>query len=480
MHTGNPRRVSRRLFLRGIAGAACASGATPLRAASPRPNFIFILCDDMGWGDLPCYGHRSITAHGGWIVRGELKMPNLDRMAAEGTCFTQFYTASGVCSPSRTGFMTGQFPGRLGIHDYLADPELNRKHGVRDFLDPAVPTVTRTLKDAGYATAHFGKWHLGSGAGSPKPESYGIDRYDECLRPPLGRVRSSERIADETIAFMEAHRDGPFYINAWLYDPHSPLQPTEEMMQPYADLSPKWGAQKGSMQVYYAVLTEVDRQVGRILGRLDALGLAENTVVIFSSDNGPESGLIPFTSHYGSAASAGPFRGLKRSLYEGGIRTPFIVRWRGATPAGRVDDATVIGGVDLLPSLCKLAGARLPAGPIDGEDISGAFRGARVERGKALLWENRFPVYGHVLDRSPILAIRKGRWKLLVNPDGSRTELYDPAADPTEMNNLAAREPETVRALTAEVLAWQSTLPKGTVDPQAGRNDYPWPASTQK
>jgi N-acetylgalactosamine-6-sulfatase len=454
---------SRRRFLATLSAAA-------LGAAKP-PNVIFILADDLGWGDLPCYGHRNTLAHGGWTVRGDLKMPHMDRMAREGTRFTQFYVASAVCSPSRTGFLTGQFPARLGIHDYLADPPLNAKRGVRDWLDPDVPSMTRLLKSAGYATSHFGKWHLGSGTQAPKPEQYGIDRFDACMKQ--GRVKSSESIADETIAFAEANRERPFFINAWLNDPHSPLHPTEEMMAPYKGLSPRWGDHKGAMEIYYGVLTEMDRHIGRILDGLDRLQLSSNTIVIFSSDNGPESGLIPFVSHYGGAATAGPFRGIKRSLYEGGIRTPFVVRWPGRTPAGRVDNETVLAGVDLMPSLLKLVGSTCPT--CDGEDLSETWLGRSRNRSKALMWENRYPVYGHVLDMSPMLAARQGRWKLLMNPDRSRVELYDIPADPSEINNRADREPGVVRDLSARLLRWQSTLPKGPVDPAAGKNRYPWP-----
>ena len=451
-------------------------GAAPLadRAAERRPNFIFILCDDLGWGDLPAYGHRNVDAHGGWIVRGHLKTPNLDRMAQEGTLFTQFYVASAVCSPSRAGIMTGRFPGELGVHDYLGNEQLNEQRGCVNYLDPATPTVTRLLQDAGYATAHFGKWHLGSGRAAPPPTAYGIGLYETCNANPGGRVTSSAQIADAAIRFIEQHRDQPFYINAWLYDPHSPLHPTPEMLAEYKELTPRWGDHYGALQVWYSVLTYVDQQIGRLLNRLDELGLGENTVVVFSSDIGAESGLIPFVSHYGNAASSGPFRGLKRSLYEGGIREPFIVRWKGTAPAGRVDSETVFGGVDWLPTVCALAGVQAP-GEIRGEDLSRSFQGQSVTRTRPLMWENRFPVYGHVLDKSPMLAIRDGRWKLLLNPDHSRVELYDIPADPTEMNNLAGSRPEIVKRLSAQVLAWRRTLPPGPVDPRAGLAEYAWP-----
>jgi len=440
------------------------------------PNVVLILCDDLGWGDLPCYGHQSVRAHGGWVVRGELKTPNLDRMAQQGTRFTQFYAASAVCSPSRAALMTGQFPARLGIHDYLSDPELNVARGVADYLDPAVPTVARLLQCQGYATAHFGKWHLGSGPKAPGLEAYGFEQHDPCIGAKPNDAHSSQRVADQTVSFIETNRHRPFFINVWLYDPHSPLHPTDEIMAPYQNLAPGWGEHKGSLQVYYGVLTEIDRQVGRILDKLDSLGLSENTIVIFSSDHGPESGLLPFTSHYGSAASVGPFRGLKRSLYEGGVRAPFIVRWPGRTPAGAVDDQTTAAGIDFLPTVCQVTGTSLPPGiALDGEDLSDAFQGRPQMRSTPLFWENRFPVYGHVLDMSPMLAIRDGDWKLLMNPDRGRVELYDIPGDASEINNAAERLPEIVQHLSERLLAWQADLPKGPVDPRAGRNDYPWP-----
>ncbi|NND06160.1 MAG: sulfatase-like hydrolase/transferase [Saprospiraceae bacterium] len=449
-------------------------------ASDKRPNFIFIFCDDLGWADLPAHGHQSVTAHGGWLVRGELKMPNVDRMAAEGTIFSQFYVNAGVCSPSRAGMMTGQFPGSLGIHDYLGNPKQNKAHGIPDWVEPSIPMVTSLLQDAGYKTAHFGKWHLGSGPHAPKPEEYGIDQFKPCNDGPMKRVGSTEMIADETINFLESSIAGkePFYINAWLYDPHSPLRPTEEMMDPYKHLSPRFGDNKGALEIWYGVLSDIDKHVGRILDKLDELGLSEKTVVVFSSDNGPESGLIPFVSHYGGASSTstGPFRGVKRSLYEGGIREPFIVRWLGTTPAGKVDNASVISGVDWLPTVCDLAGVKLPRGKkLDGENLSPAFKGIPVTKTKPQMWENRFPVYGHVIHKSPMLAIRVDNWKLLMNPDRSRVELYDIPNDPTELNNLASRKPDIVKDLSEKVLTWQATLPEGPVDPNAGSNAYPWP-----
>ena len=482
--------ISRRDFLKksgtctaGFAGLSYMSVSKNVSGANSggkKPNFVFIFCDDMGWGDLPCYGHRSVKAHGGWIVRDELKMPNIDRMASEGTLYTQFYVNSGVCSPTRVGIMTGLFPGRLGIHDYLSRTELNRERGMPDYVAPEVPTVTSLLKNAGYATGHFGKWHL-SGNGvknAPPPEKYGIDRYADCRKGPGGHPGSTEVIANETIEFIDAHRDVPFYINVWMYDPHSPLRPTEEHLKPYENLSPGWGKQKGALQIWYAVLTNIDRHVGRILDKLDELGLSENTVVIFSSDNGPAGDLNRGISHHAGVASTGPFRGHKRSIYEGGIREPFIVRWPGTTPAGKVDSSTVICGTDFLPTICSLACVELHDDlKLDGENMSEALCGKPIERAKPLMWENRFPVYGHLMHKSPMLAIRDGKWKLLMNPDRSRIELYVIPGDPTELNNYAHCYPEVVKTLSERLLKWQATLPKGPVHKDAGSNFYRWPKS---
>ena len=441
-----------------------------------RPNVVFIFADDMGWGDLPCYGHRSLVAHGGWTVRETLHMPNLDRMAAEGTRFTQFYVNSAVCSPSRTGIMCGRFPGELGIHDYISTPELNRERGMPDAVDPANPTLTRLLNDAGYAVGHFGKWHLGSGQDAPAPESYGIDSYASCLDGPSRRPGSTEMIADETISFIREHRDRPFYINAWLYDPHAPLRPTEEHLAPYRDIGPGWDDNTNAMQVWYAVLTNMDRHIGRIMDTLDDLGLSGRTYVIFSADNGPADGLARGTSHHSGVSSTGPFRGIKRSLYEGGIRMPFIVRRHGHTPAGLVDNDTVISGVDFLPTLCREAGVSIPdVAGLDGEDMSAALGGDPVSRTRPLMWENRMPVYGPSYHKSPMLAIRDGNWKLLLNPDRGRMELYNMPDDSTELTNLADRYPAVAERLAGEVLAWRDTLPAGPVHQDAGANNYPWP-----
>jgi len=448
----------------------------PAHAGQTRPNVVFILADDLGWGDLGCYGNR------------DTRTPNLDRLAAGGRLFTQFYVNGSVCSPSRCAFLTGQFPARHKIHGHYATPEQNAARGMSQFLDPKTPTLPRLLKAAGYATAHVGKWHLGAHPEAPSPREYGFDAVkaanssDNAWREnadPFFRAKSTSLFVDEGIRFIEANRTRPFYLQLWTLLPHATLNPTEEQLRPFDRFSPgQTGVpHRSARQIYYASLGDLDTQVGRLLGKLDELDLARNTLVVFSSDNGPEEILIRNAGHSG-VGSAGPFRGRKRSLYEGGVRVPFIVRWPARLPAGGVDDESVICGADLLPTVCKLAGVEVPKGhALDGEDRSAAIAGKPAARAKPLFWEWRFNVLGHVLNRCPMLGMRDGKWKLLMNPDGSRLELYDIPADPAEMNNLADRHPDVATRMSGRLLAWSRTLPEGPRDPGAGRNDYPWPKS---
>jgi len=472
------KHATRRDFLKTMGRGALLLGASdwlrPIWAwgdsGGRPPNFVFILADDWGWGDLGCYGHDL------------LKTPNLDRLAAQGTLFTQFYVNGPVCSPSRAAIMTGQFPSCHRVFAHFASPEENQKRDMPGWLDPSVVTLPRLLKERGYVTGHFGKWHLGSGRAdgtdAPEPSAYGVDDYRIFVGNgprwdvPDFNSRSSELIVDEAVRFVEANKGKPFFVNVWLKDVHAVLDPTEEQMAAYPNL-------KGALRVYYSAATDADRQLGRLLGKLDELGLTENTVVVFTSDNGPEDIRIGNASHSG-VGSPGPFRGRKRSLYEGGIRTPFMVRWPKVTPAGKVDGATVLSGVDMLPTLCALAGVQPPKDwKLDGEDMSGACKGSPEPRKKPLMWDFRYGVVGHVLNRSPMLAIRDGDWKLLMNPDRSRVELYDIPHDPSELKDLASERPKEVQRLSDALVKWFESLPKGKIWPEAGKADYPWPKPTE-
>ncbi len=221
----------------------------------------------------------------------------------------------------------------------------------------------------------------------------------------------------------------------------------------------------------------MDRQIGRFLDELDRRGLTDNTLVIFSSDNGPEDFQIRNAAHSG-VGSSGPFRGRKRSIYEGGIRTPLLLRWPGQIPAGKVNRDSVINGTDFLPTLCALTDAEIPDSlSLDGEDMHDVWLGSDRKRRRPLFWEWRYQVFGHVANHPPRLAVRKGDMKLLMNPDGSRIELYDLARDAGERDNVATEHPDQVRNLKQELLDWNSQLPSSPVDRAAGTADWRWPGS---
>ena len=443
--------------------------------AADRPNFIFILADDLGWGDLACYGHPQI------------KSPNLDRLAQEGTLFTQFYVNGSVCSPSRCAFFTGQYPARHKIHGHYATPQQNTNRGMSQFLDPQVPNVASLLKSAGYATAHVGKWHLGSNSGGADPSHYGFDFVGSTERDgangptadPYYRAKSTELFVNESLTFIEQSQDQgqPFYLQLWTLVPHATLNPTPEQMQPYARL--RAGGRNfphaSAAEIFYASVTDLDAQIGRLLDGLDQWGLAENTLVFFSSDNGPEDIHIGNAGHSG-VGSAGPFRGRKRSLYEGGVRVPGIVRWPGKVPAGQINDSAVVAGIDWLPTVCQLANVTIPeTHRLDGEAMADIFAGGSRPRTTPLFWEWRFRIAGEPFHHSPELAVRDGDWKLYLNPDRSRIELYDMKSDLTQLNNVVEHHPDVVERLSAAALAWAQTLPPGPRDPGAGKMAWPLP-----
>ncbi|MFN7933355.1 MAG: sulfatase-like hydrolase/transferase [Bryobacteraceae bacterium] len=453
-----------------------ASSLASAVAAQPaaKPNVIFILADDLGWGDLGCYGNKFIPT------------PNLDRLAKQGSLFTSFYVANPVCSPSRTAFMSGHYPARHRIHGHLAAAELNEKRGIPNWLEPNIPLLPRMLKNAGYTTAHFGKWHLGSGPGAPLPSAYGFDEFRTVngngatwKEDEYFRARSTSAIAEEALRFIEKNRTRPFYVNMWTLLPHAPLHPTEEDLAPFRKFDPPALEKHTSARtIFYASVAALDRGVGQLLDGLERMGLAQNTIVLFSSDNGPEEIFISNAGHSG-VGSPGPFRGRKRSLYEGGLRVPFLVRWPGHVPAGRVD-GSVISAVDFLPTIAKLTGVAVPSDAKgDGEDRSAVLLGATAPRTKPVFWEWRFQIAGHVNNVSPRLSMRDGDWKLMMNPDRGRVELYNIPKDPMEVRNVAPENPQIVERMAAKLLAWQKELPAGPLDPGAGKNDYPWPKETK-
>jgi len=475
----NQSRMTRRGFL-STAGLGVATLALNTRVSAEttkpknatRPNIIFILTDDLGWGDPNCFGHPF------------MKTPNLDRLAKQGTMFMQFYVNNPVCSPSRTAFMTGHFPARHRVHQHFAKPAQNEARSMPNWLDPKAATVTRLLQKAGYATGHFGKWHLCGGwsKDAPPPKAYGIDDSRalngtgptwEAGKDPYFRAHSTGLFVDETLRFIKACKGKPFYVNLWTLVPHATLKPTGEELKAYERLKVDPSQFKGTMaqyardaktldaqaKVYCAAVTGMDKAIGRLMDELDTLGLADNTLIFFTSDNGPEDYNVRNASNAG-LGSPGPYRGRKRSIYEGGVRTSCIARWPGHVKAGRVDRESVISAIDWLPTVCKLAGADVPNIRPDGEDVSDILRGKTRPRRTPIFWEWRGGISGNQNYRPPSLAIREGKWKLLVNPDATRQELYDIPADAGEQKNLAQTHPAIANRLTEKLLAWKKTIPK--------------------
>ncbi len=476
--------MDRRQFIRSAAitgislscVGACSMAKPQPDRVTRKPNIVFVLCDDMGWGDMGCYGHPKI------------KTPNLDRLASQGVRLTNFYVNSPVCSPTRAGVMTGRFPSELGFHGHLATVESNQQRGIPNYLDPDIPMLTKLLQSVGYVTGHFGKWHLGGPQDktAPSPENYGIDVSATVLsngpsyfKKGDKRADSSMRIMQHTIDFIESNADKPFFINCWLIDPHSILVPSEEQLAEYPELETldqAKGRFSSVTQTYYAVITNIDKHIGRLMDKLDQLNLVEDTIIVFTSDNGPADIWGAATSHSG-AGLAGPFRGCKTSLYEGGIRMPFIVRWPGKVSADTVDNTTVMAATDLLPSFCKLAGVKISHQlKLSGEDMSDVFFGKTVKRTKPLIWEYRYGMRGRHIQHSPMLAIRQEKWKLLLNPDKSRVELYNIEKDPSEMDNCATENQDIVERMSKALLKWYNTLPnRDKVPKYAGSFEYPWP-----
>jgi arylsulfatase A-like enzyme len=435
--------------------------------SAERPNVIFIYADDLGFGDLACHGHPRIQT------------PHLDRLAREGTDFQSFTVVNPVCSPSRTGIVTGQFPSRWGVHQHFAGHAENVARGMPDWLDPRAPLLPRVLQQAGYRTAHFGKWHLSGGGmtDAPLPAAYGYDEAAVWTGPGRhvfdgldytfanGEASAHDRHAaswisvaatDHALRFIRAAGDRPFYLNLWLHETHHLVSATEQDKESYADVPEP-------QRTYYAAVSRADRQVGRVLDLLDELGLARNTLVMFSSDNGPEnSHAQPGQKFYYSQGSTGGLRGRKRSLLLGGINVPFLVRWPGVVPAGRVDRETALAGVDVFPTVLAAAGVPAPEGYVaDGENVLPAFRGEALQRTKPVFWwwQGR-----HEGDDWPAFALREGRWLLVHDESGERVELHDVVADRAQSINLADRETERVTRMKAAIATWFATLSK-TPDP---------------
>ena len=430
----------------------------PLTSAE-RPNILFIFADDWGWGDLSCHGHPKIQT------------PNIDRLAKEGTDFHRFTVASGVCSPSRTAVMTGHFPARYNIDGHFAWVPSNERRGMPDWLDPQAPLLSRFLQRAGYRTAHYGKWHLANDMipDSPTPEVYGFDDYGafNCAGEQMPWHEDAERAS----AFMEESVGSgqPFYINVWLHEPHTPFHTVPKYEWRFRHLERK-------EQIYASALSHADDRVGALLDTIDRLEIRDDTLVIFSSDNGPAraTGNPELSLQYDTATGAGwgiaaskgetgGRKGYKASLFEGGIGVPFIARWPGQIEAGAIDKTSLISAVDLLPTFCALAGATLPEeyAP-DGVDITSVLRGASMpRRERPLFWKTNaaWPAPQSRPNHWVSWAMVSDRWKLVANKDLSHTELYDISADVFELVDQSSRFAEVTSSMLSQIRAWKEDLP---------------------
>lgn len=437
------KTIERREFLKTLGAGAAALALPPLagcgRKPLRKPNIIIILADDLGYGDTSLYD--------GWI-----KTPQLERVASEGLKFTDFHTNASVCSPTRAGLMTGRYQQRVGITNVIV--------GTREDtgLDPRELTIPRLLKDAGYKTGMFGKWHLGH-QGKHNPVQHGFDEYSGYLTGGAdyhyheqswynGLEKSNEEgytthlITDHSVRFIEENKDAPFF----LYVPHAavhlPFQAPDDPPYDGPDGQAPWKLRdmkywdywttERIRPIYRRMMQELDTGIGKIFDTIERCGIAEDTFVFFFSDNGAIG-----------AASNDPFRGGKADLHEGGHRVPALAWWPGKIPAGGVTDEMTIA-MDLLPTISDLTGVPLPeTRKIDGSSL------------KNLLFEQaplpERPLFWGYEDRGT--AMRDGKWKFITSPRGK--ELYDLERDPGERTNLADLMPERTAAMDEAVKEWR-------------------------
>ncbi|WP_240773321.1 sulfatase-like hydrolase/transferase [Pontibacter sp. SGAir0037] len=431
-----------------------------------------IFIDDMGWADLSCFGNT------------DAQTPNIDKLAAEGICFDQFYVNSPICSPSRVALLTGTYPQRWNITSYLSYREDNRNRGIANWLNPSAPTLARGLHQAGYATGHFGKWHMGGQrdvTDAPQIAAYGFDASltnFEGMGPKLlpltkeetgkvGRVWEEAEILgqpftwmqrsaittgyiDAAIAFIDkaGQDEKPFYVNIWPDDVHSPYWPPFE----------EYGLAKeaGKRGLYLAVLEAMDQQFGKLFDYVQSNEkLRNNTLIVFCSDNGPEKG----------AGRAGELKGFKTHLYEGGIRSSLIVWGPGFMKAkvkGTRNKESVFSAIDFMPSLLLFTGTKAAQNSIsDGENVLKTMLGESGASRRAPIFYSRPPdrknYYG--FENLPDLAVREGDWKLLCDYDGGRKELYNIVNDPGEHHNLADVHAKKAATMAKKVTSWYKSMP---------------------
>ncbi len=466
--------LNRRNFIKmmglGAASLVVPGCATLDSQPKKKPNFVFFLIDDMGWIDTGCYGSSFYET------------PNIDKLSRDGMRFTDAYAACPVCSPTRASIMSGKYPARLNLTDYLKGRRRGKLNPA-DYLDQ-MPleevTIAEALKQAGYTTGFVGKWHLGGkaywpehqgfdvnigGCQSGMPRSYFWPKWRG--NPPIeGRNGEylTDKLTDESLIFLDANKDKPFFLYLSHYAVHTPLQAKKELVEKYkakaADLPPAKGPRfipEGKRQarqvqdhpVYAGMVQSVDESIGRVMRKLEELGLADNTVVIFMSDNGGLS------TAEGSPTSNVPLRAGKGWLYEGGIREPMIIKWPGVVRPGSVCSEPITS-TDFYPTILEMAGLEpKPKQHIDGVSLVPLLEGKKSLPRKAIFWH--YPHYGNQ-GGSPGGAVRAGDYKLIEFYEDNRLELYNLKADIGEKNNLAEKMSGMAAELHKMLKAWRKDV----------------------
>jgi uncharacterized sulfatase len=480
-----------------------------------QPNIVIVNIDDMGWGDFHSYGSAYSQT------------PNIDQLAAQGTRFTQFYSAAPICSPSRAALMTGQYAARSGINSFLDNTTSNLARDNVNSMSLSAPSMVRAFHDAGYATGHFGKWHLGGGrdvgyavgttagtnAIAPRVVEYGYDQAwtqmeglanriinvvdyggnanGSTTRPSgyynglnqaseargtgggqdqlvyLERQFNADFMANRAIDFIDAthaaNPNKPFFLNYWPDEVHTENDPPAIYKNKYDALYPNLPV---AQRNYLASLEHVDAQIGRVVDHIDQLGLGDDTLILVTADNGA------VLANANRLGSNGQFRGSKGDLFEGGIREPLIARWTGHVTAGRTDTQTVMWTPDLFPTLTQIAGVAAPENvTFDGENLSQALLGVQSQtRTKPQFWNmNRGTENRHVnssgagASGQEVLGIRNGKWKLLINAQGTAPELYDVSTDFREATNRTQQNLEVTNLLAQQALSIRYSTPSRTL-----------------
>lgn len=463
-HTAPMRRFTLGVLWVAALAAMLAFAGSVVAAAEPPPNVVFILADDLGWTDLACQGSKYYET------------PNIDRLAARGMRFTSAYSCGPNCQPTRAALMSGQYGPRTGVYTVGATDRFDTSRRplvpVENVqrLPLACVTLGEAMKKAGYATALFGKWHLGQ-MGEYHPSRRGFDEaitsmgrhFDFVTQPRVEYPKGAylaDWLTDRSLEFIEKHRDRPFYLSLHHFGVHVPHEAKPELIDRFRN---KRGAGGHNSPVYAAMIYSLDESVGRVVAKLEELNLTGRTLVIFTSDNGGVGGYAEagIAAREGITSNA-PLRGGKGMLYEGGIRIPWIASWPGKIKPATCDEP--INSVDLYPTLLTLAGARPKEGyTLDGASITPLLFGTGAPAGpspRSLYWH--FPGYlgsgKDVWRTTPAGAVRSGDWKLIEFLETGKSELYNLKSDLGEKTDLAARMPDRARALQADLAAWRKRV----------------------